>query len=208
MILTFAAAVIGGILYRLRGGWFGDLMNRLSPRLNGWPANATAWLGNQRTQIMRAIWCIPTAALFAWSLELSPTIGLALVASTFAGLALLGHGAHMVFDAREFLAGKGRTELLTEFWLPAAFGGIPDATWKHSRVTTYNLAGMSSIGLARNIITAAPLAFAGEPVAAAIYAASGLLHGPLYWAGWRFNGSSHASEVFVGAASWAIIVNL
>lgn len=198
MILTIAAAAIGGALYRLRGGWFSNLSRRY-----GWE-----WGGKQRTQTMRALWSIPTACLFAWTLGLSWIVALELVVSTFAGLALLGHGAHMVFDSKMFVDhSKGKTELLTGFWLPAAFGGIPDSTWRHSRVTAYNLIGMSTIGLARNIITAAPLAFAGEPIAAAIYAASGLVHGPLYWLGYRINGKGETSEVIVGAASWALIVN-
>jgi hypothetical protein len=199
--ITIAAAIAGGALYRLRGGWFSELCRRY-----GWE-----WGGKQRTQTMRAIWSIPTAILFAWTLGLSWPIALALVVSTFAGLAVLGHGAHMVFDSAHYVERvptKGKTEILTGFWLPALFGGIPDSTWHHSRVAAYNAIGMSSIGLARNIITAAPLAFAGEPMAAAIYAASGLLHGPLYWLGWRINGTSHTSEVLVGAASWALIVNL
>ena len=199
--ITIAAAVAGGALYRLRGGWFSNLARRY-----GWE-----WGGKQRTQTMRAIWSVPTACLFALTLGLSWPIALALVVSTFAGLAVLGHGAHMVFDSAyyvEQVPTKGKTEILTGFWLPALFGGIPDPTWSHARVAAYNMIGMSSIGLARNIITAAPLAFAGEPIAAAIYAASGLLHGPLYWLGWRINGTSHTSEVLVGAASYALIVNL
>lgn len=199
IIATLIAAVVGGILYRLRGGWFSNIS-----RAVGWE-----WGGKQRTQTMRLIWSVPTAALFALTLGLSWIVALELVVSTFAGLALLGHGAHMIFDAREFIEkSKNKTEILTGFWLPAAFGGIPDSTWPHWRVTAYNLAGMSSIGLVRNIITAAPLAFAGEPIAAAIYAASGLLHGPLYWLGFRVNGKGETSEVIVGAASWALIVNL
>ncbi len=199
MILTIAAAAIGGALYRLRGGWFSNLSRRY-----GWE-----WGGKQRTQTMRAIWSIPTACFFAWTLGLSWIVALELVVSTFAGLALLGHGAHMVFDSKMFVDNsKGKTELLTWFWLPTVFGGIPDSTWPHSRVTAYNLAGMSTIGLARNIITAAPLAFAGEPIAAAIYAASGILHGPFYWLGYRINGTGETSEVVVGAASWVLIINL
>lgn len=199
--ITFAAAIVGGALYRLRGGWFSNLARR-----HGWE-----WGGKQRTQTMRAIWSIPTACLFTLTLGLSWPVALALVVSTFAGLALLGHGAHMVFDSAYYVTrvpDKGKTEILTGFWLPAVFGGLPVSTWSHSRVAAYNMIGMSTIGLARNIITAAPLAFAGEPFAAAIYAASGLLHGPLYWAGWRINGTSHTSEVLVGAMSWGLIVNL
>ena len=158
---------------------------------------------------MRLIWSVPTAGLFAWTLGLSWLVTLELVVSTFAGLALLGHGAHMVHDAKEFIEkSTKKTELLTEWWLPAIFGGIPDSTWPHWRVSLYNQIGMSSIGLVRNIITAAPLAFAGEPIAAAIYAASGLMHGPAYWLGYRINGKGETSEVVVGAASWALIVNL
>lgn len=213
-LATILAAIIGGILNRLRGGAFSNINRAIAARLEaagntGRLYKLTSWLSRQRTQIMRLIWSIPTAALFAWTLGLSWLVTLELAVSTFVGLAALGHGAHMVFDSRHFIENsKGKTELLTGFWLPAVFGGIPDSTWSHSRVTAYNLVGMSTTGLARDIITAAPLAFAGEPIAAAIYAASGLMHGPFYWLGWRIRGTQDTGEIVVGAASYALIVNL
>lgn len=213
-MLTLIAALIGGAINRLRGGWFSNINRRIAARLEasgntGRLYKLTSWLSRQRTQIMRLLWSIPTAGLFAWVLGLSWLVTLELVVSTFAGLALLGHGAHMVHDAKEFIEKSAKkTELLTEWWLPAAFGGIPDSTWPHWRVSLYNQIGMSWIGLVRNIITAAPLFVAGHETAALIYSASGLCHGPLYWLGYRINGKGETSEVVVGAASWALIVNL
>lgn len=213
-MLTLIYALIGGLIYRLRGGWFSNLNRALAARLEaagntGRLYKLASWGSRQRTQTMRLIWAIPTAALFGSTLDLSPIVVLELVVSTFAGLALLGHGAHMVHDAKEFIEKSAKkTELLTEWWLPAIFGGIPDSTWPHWRVDLYNQIGMSWIGLVRNTITAAPIFIAGEPIAAAIYAASGLMHGPLYWLGYRINGKGETSEVVVGAASYALIVNL
>lgn len=199
IIATVLAALVGAALYRLRGGGFSAMS-----RAVGWQ-----WGGQQRTQTMRLLWSLPTSLLWAFALNLSWLVTLELVVSTFAGLALLGHGAHMVFDSKYFVEhSKNKTELLTGFWLPHLFGGIPDSTWNHNRVAAYNIIGMSSIGLARCLITVTPLLVAGETIPAAIYAASGLLHGPLYWAGWRINGSSATSECLVGAVSWALIINL
>lgn len=195
---TILAAVIGGLLYRLRGGWFSNLSRRY-----GWE-----WGGKQRTQTMRALWAVPTGLLLYlgtggewWMLPL-------LVVSVFLSLALYGHGAHMVFDTKQFIAfSKNKTELLTEWWLPQAFGGIPDATWPDQKTALYNLAGMSFIGLVRNTTAILPLS-ASHEIPSLIYAMSGALHGPLYWAGWRINGTSHTSEVLVGAVTWASIVVL
>lgn len=194
MIGIFAAATIGAVLYRLRGGWLATL---------------TGW--RQPTQLMRAVWAVPTAGLLALCFGASPLIAAALVGTVFASLALIGHGAHMVMDAERFVRGSSnKTELLTGFWLPRLFGGVPEETWLVTRardVTLYNIAGMSSIGLVRNIIAVAPL-FWIAPIGAALYAATGLLHGPLYWVGWRIDDSSAAGELLVGGLSWAAIAML
>lgn len=214
LIETIGALALGGAVYRLRGGWFSNINRRTAARLEaagntGWLYQVTSWLSRQRTQIMRLIWAAPTAAVFSYALDTSLIITLALVVSTFAGLAVLGHGAHMVHDAAEFIEkSKNKTELITQFWLPEAFGGIPDPTWPHWKVSAYNIIGMSWIGLVRNIITAAPLFFSGHVIAGGMYAASGLLHGACYWLGYRINGKGETAEVVVGAVSWAIIINL
>ena len=195
---TILAAIIGGVLYRLRGGWFSNLSRRY-----GWE-----WGGKQRTQTMRAIWAVPTGLLLYlatggawWMLPI-------LIVSVFASMAFYGHGAHMIFDSKSFVAfSKNKTEMLTEWWLPNVFGGIPDATWPDQRTALYNLAGMSFIGLVRNTTAIIPLSFSHE-IPAIIYALSGLLHGPLYWAGYRINGKGETSEVLVGAFTWASIVLL
>ena len=188
---TILAAIVGGALYRLRGGWFSQL--------SGW---------KQKTQLMRAIWSLPTGLLL-YALAGGPWyMAPLLIVSVFASLALYGHGAHMVYDAKYYVENvptKGKTEMLTEWWLPHVFGGIPDATWPHWKVTAYNLAGMSFIGLIRNTTAIAPLSAINE-WGALIFALTGLLHGPLYWAGYRINGTSHTSEVLVGAVTWASIV--
>jgi hypothetical protein len=195
---TILAAIVGGILYRLRGGWFSNLARRY-----GWE-----WGGQQRTQTMRLIWSVPTGLLLLYLAGGPWYLAPLLIVSVFASLALWGHGAHMVYDATHYVTrvpDKGKAEFLTEWWVPNVFGGIPDATWPHWKVTAYNLAGMSFIGLVRNTTAIVPLSAVNEWGAMA-FALSGLLHGPLYWAGYRINGTSHTSEVLVGAVTWASIV--
>jgi len=190
-----AASLIGALLYRLRGGWWRNL------------TGAQRWYNG--THMMRAIWALPTAGLI-YALAGGPwwLMG-ALFVSVFASMALLGHGAHMIFDAQKYTDGNGtKTELLTGWWLPEVFGGVPDAAWAHSRVTAYNMAGMSFIGLIRNIIAMLPL-FWFAPVPALIYATTGALHGPLYWLGWRLPSASSANgEYLVGGLSWFAIALL
>lgn len=186
---TAIAAIIGGILYRLRGGWLADLTGM-----------------GQKTQLMRATWSVPTGLLLYFLAGGPWYIAPALIVSVFASMALWGHGAHMVFDAKQFIAfSPNKTELLTKWWLPQAFGGIPDVSWPHWKVTAYNLAGMSFIGLVRNSTAILPLATIND-LGAVVYALTGILHGPLYWLGYRINGSSTASEVIVGAFTWASII--
>ena len=193
---ALAAAIVGGILYRLRGGWFSVLARKY-----GWE-----WAGKQRTQTMRLIWALPTALLITLLLSAPswwtfPVLSIAV----FASVALWGHGAHMIFDTQYFIdKSTQKTELLTAFWLPQAFGGIPDATWPHWKATAYNLAGMSFIGLVRNTTAILPISPFYE-IPCLIYALTGLLHGPLYWLGWRIK-DGETSEVVVGAFTWASIV--
>jgi hypothetical protein len=193
---SIIAAVVGGILYRLRGGWFSVLARKY-----GWE-----WAGKQRTQTMRLIWALPTALLITLLLSAPswwtfPVLSIAV----FASVALWGHGAHMIFDTQYFIdKSTQKTELLTAFWLPQAFGGIPDATWPHWKATAYNLAGMSFIGLVRNTTAILPI-FPFYEIPCLIYALTGLLHGPLYWLGWRIK-DGETSEVVVGAFTWASIV--
>ena len=202
---TILAAIIGGLLYRLRGGGFSNAMRALYASTG---SQVALWLSKQRTQTMRALWALPTGLLLYlatggawWMLPI-------LIVSVFLSLALYGHGAHMVYDTKQFIAfSKNKTELLTEWWLPQVFGGIPDATWPDSKTALYNLAGMSFIGLARNTTAIIPVATSHE-IPALIYALTGLLHGPLYLAGWRINGTSATSEVLVGATTWFTIVLL
>lgn len=195
MAFLIAAAIVYGVLYRLRGGWFSNLSRRY-----GWE-----WGGKQRSQLMRTIWSLPFAGLIYYLVGGPWWVGLALCVSVFAGLALWGHGAHMVMAPKEFVAfSKNKTELLTSWWLPEVFGGIPDSTWPLERVQAYNIAGMSFIGLVRNTTSVAPL-FGIEPTGAIIYAFTGTLHGFWYWLGWRIQGSQ-AAEVIVGSVSAVSVI--
>lgn len=190
-LLALAAALVGAALYRLRGGWLKTLT------------------GIGSTQLCRAVWAVPTAALLAWLAGWSWPFFAAFTLSVFLSMALLGHGAHMIYGPAYWpaLAGKSQTELVTGFWIADAFGGLPQRDWPQSLIDAFNMVGMSAIGLVRNALAAAPL-FWLAPSAAGIYAATGLLHGPLYRLGWRFTPDIRAAELMVGALSWASLVLL
>lgn len=203
-------AVIGAILNRLRGGWFSNICRRLVPTLEPdtfWRKLAM-WGSKQRTTTMRLIWAIPTGLLL-WTLTgQAEWLWAAFIASSFAGYALLGHGAHMVYHMemiRGLWAGKPndpQTELTTR-WLPAVFGSVPGPTWSVTKVYTYHLIGMSFIGLLRSAIMLSPIWWTEATfVGSLALVLSGLLLGPLYWLGWQAR-DGETSEVIVGAFYWA-----
>ena len=84
-MLAFAAALVGALLYRIRGGWFSNIS-----RAVGWE-----WGGKQRTQTMRAIWAVPTAALVTWSIGGPLWLFPVLIASLFTAQALFGTGQYL-----------------------------------------------------------------------------------------------------------------
>lgn len=197
MWLVLLSALIGGFLYRLRGGLFADLM--------GWE-RAPQW-------VRFLVWALPTGVLATIAAGAPWWLAGPMAVAVHLSVVLLGHGAHMVMDAEQFiLHSANKTELVTSWWLPKLFGGTPDESWLVLRpddVTKYNVVGMSAIGLVRNTIAALPLFFYA-PILGAAYATFGALHGALYWLGWRFDGSSdsqwgqnRAGEILVGALSWA-----
>ena len=79
------AAVVGGVLYRLRGGWFSNLARSI-----GW-----TWAGRQRTQTMRLIWSLPSALLIVYLMSLPSWQIAALTVSFFASMALIGNGDYL-----------------------------------------------------------------------------------------------------------------
>lgn len=203
IVQAVIAAVVGAVLYRLRGGWFRDLTGSQK-----W------WNGSQA---MRLIWSLPTAALIAWQAETTWLGFGVLVVTVFASLALIGHGAHMVYDRATLAEAhwsqpegfKGDLELLT-FWLPDAFGGRPNFEWPEGLVYAYHATGMSFIGAVRSLLAVLPVLFIGDPayLFAALYAVGGLAHGPLYLAGWKLGLDSRGGELLVGAWTWFVIVTL
>lgn len=201
LTLVLIGIVVGGVLYRLRGGLFSDLSRKF-----GWE-----WGGKQRTQTMRLLWAAPTAAwvMFLWGA--SPLVGLELLVTIFASMALLGHGAHMVYDLgrlkKEHWEGGGNDLEQMTFWLPWAFGGKPNDSWSEEKVFLFHMVGMSFIGLLRNTIAISPI-YLTNPAAAAIYSISGLLHGPIYRLGYKTSWKGNASEVFIGSFTWATIAIL
>lgn len=195
VLMIALGAALGALLYRLRGG-----------ALDDW--TSVKW----GTHVMRLTWSLPAGLGLA--LAADPTMASAAwlmpasVVAAFLSLALLGHGAHMVMDAAVFVSDSdNKTELLTDFWLPDVFGGVPDESWLSERsgsVTAYNVVGMTVIGAARTTIASLPIAFVSPWVALA-YALTGLAHGCLYWAGWRVGLRSQGGEYLVGALSGAVI---
>lgn len=182
------AAIIGACLYRARGGWLKDL---------GW--TTSSWVGS-------IFWAIPTGALIGGLIE-NFLLALALIVTTIASHRLYGHGAHMIYGPAYFQHVKVRTELLTQWWLEKLFGGLPDKSWPQWRVDLCNVIGMSFIGLVRHITLAAPL-FWFAPGEAAIFALTGLLHGPIYRLGWYITPDIRAAEFLVGAMTWVTIVTI
>jgi len=198
MVTGIVLAIIGAILNRLRGGLFSELSRKI-----GWE-----WGGKQRTQTMRAIFAIPTGALL-WVLTGMGTWWMlpALVVSCFAGYALLGHGGHMVFNVDEWVkqwkTNANLTEITTEFWLPALFGGRPQPGWTIARVTLFHVLGMGFIGLLRSTIFMLPLLLSGTHFYGSLaLALSGSLLGLLYWLGGYIR-DSRVAELIVGAFYWS-----
>lgn len=93
LALTVVGALAGGLLNRLRGGLFGELMAAVYSA-TGW--RWARWLSQQRTQIMRAIWAIPTGALMAWQAGAPWWMAGVLAVSNFAGVAMFGNGQYLV----------------------------------------------------------------------------------------------------------------
>lgn len=202
MLIKLAIGIVlGGLSYRLRGGLFSEMS-----RYFGWE-----WGGKQRTQTMRAIWGVSTAIFIALVWTSPWWIPVSMALTLFASMAALGHGAHMVYNIedlrKEHWEGGGNDLELTTLWLPWAFGGKPDATWDEQRVFLFHMTGMSFIGVLRHAIAALPLFFYA-PVAAGIYVATGLLHGPLYRLGFFTPWKGAAAEVIVGSVTWVTIVLL
>lgn len=199
IFILITLACIGGLLNRLRGGLFSNISRDI-----GWE-----WGGKQRTTTMRLIWAVPTGLLL-WLLTTGTSdwwMLLSLVVSCFAGYALLGHGGHMVFGVDEWVkqwkTNANLTEITTEFWLPALFGGRPQPGWTIARVTLFHVLGMGFIGLLRSTIFMLPLLLSGTHFYGSLaLALSGSLLGLLYWLGWSLK-DGETSEVIVGAFYWA-----
>jgi hypothetical protein len=216
ILVILGLSPLGGTLYRLRGGYFSNLARKY-----GWE-----WGSKQRTNVMRAIWSIPTGLLLYYGGAYAHAEwywSILCIASVWASLALYGHGAHVVFTMRGWLLAWSRgeeigtTELLTSWWLPRLFGGAPDITWDDSKLIRYNLLGMGFVGVVRNLTAALPIIMFA-PVFVVAYALLGATHGLLYWLGqtmvdhlapvWlrgeEFDGGEIA-EFLVGATTYAAI---
>ena len=78
------AAIIGGILYRLRGGWLKDLV---APYKVG-------------TQLSRVVWALPTACLMTEMSHSPWWMALVMAVTNFASLAMFGTGQYLPANAK------------------------------------------------------------------------------------------------------------
>jgi hypothetical protein len=208
-LVVLAGFVVFGLLYRLRGGWFSNLSRRY-----GWE-----WGGKQRTQTMRLIWAVPVGVMLWYGTTPDSEMwyrAFLCIGFVFASLALWGHGAHMVFTITEWqqrwLRGEnvGTTEFLTSWWLPKLFGGLPDPSWTDAKLIPYNLAGMTFIGLVRNLTAMMPFVILA-PQMALWYTLLGGTHGLLYLLGEytprpKDYTGGEVAEFYVGGTSGAFLV--
>jgi hypothetical protein len=165
------------------------------------------WGSQQRTTTMRLIWAVPTGMFVWWLTGSEAWLAPLLVVSMFAGYAMLGHGGHMVFNVDEWVkqwkTNANLTEITTEFWLPALFGGRPQPGWTIARVTLFHVLGMGFIGLLRSTIFMLPLLLSGTHFyGSLVLALSGSLLGLLYWLGGYIR-DSRVAELIVGAFYWS-----
>jgi len=78
LLLAPLFAAIGGLLYRLRGGWLNDLLR---------------W--GQKTQASRALWSVPTGALMWFAADGPLWLLPVLIASNFLSLVMIGTGQYL-----------------------------------------------------------------------------------------------------------------
>lgn len=196
-LASIALAFIGGFLYRIRGGLF------------------EVSLFGSTTQVRRFIWVAPTTFFTMvmvtqhHKLDALELAGLtfSLFIAHYLSLVLFGHGAHMVDAYSSKFLSKNKTENLT-FWLPWAFGGIPNSTWSDQKTDQYNVVGMNTIGQVRHLLQIVPLwLFIGFLPGYAVYAIVGASHGLYYWLSWKLRKGSQGGEWFVGALTWFSIFN-
>jgi hypothetical protein len=197
-------AIIGAVLNRIRGGW-----------------GKEEYLGGH-SNLAKLVWAVPTGILLFLvttpNTEMWYRAGL-LIGSVYMSYALLGHGAHMVMVFNEWKVAwaQGKkpqaTELVTRGWLPALFGGQPDATWSETKFHLYHLLGMGTIGVLRSLIMVLPVIII-EPRASLLFALTGVFHGFNYYFGsflpfikWRNMSTyySQGGELVNGAFMWVSI---
>lgn len=203
--MIYLLSLIGGLLYRVRGGWLKD-----------------EWFSGS-TQLVRLAWALPTGGLMValtdlhgWQLAGFMAFSVVMV---FLSVALIGHGAHMLMLKSELYRSwpKNPTEVVT-FWLPDLFGEVPDITWSQKRLFQYHSLGMSTIGLCRHIIVAMPFIFLENKltISEIEFILLGLSHGPIYnlgsiirakffseaWVG------SQISEFLIGTFMWLCLLGL
>lgn len=185
-----AAAFLGGILYRVRGG------------VPGAPFG---------TQLARLTWSLPAGVIIGHLAGAGVWGEMAIAVAFMLGLICFGHGAHMVIfgpvsRAKLSQIGDTETEILTEGWLPALFGGSPNVEWSDLKFEAYHTIGMAAIGLMRMVIVGAAVelfttGLFADPFHHAFAFAwlTGPTQGLIYWLGWRLGGGTVIAEFIVGA---------
>lgn len=173
---------------------------------------------------MRLLWSLPTGLLLWFAMTPDTEMwyrAILLTVFVFASLALLGHGAHMVYDLNEYRKrfytdeykanpAKSSLEFVTQGWLPKLFGGMPDHTWSDNKLILFNFTGMTVIGTLRHMIVVLPFCVMA-PWFAFWYVVLGATH-----AGWYLLGEltprpkdylgSEVAEFYVGFTTWLFII--
>jgi len=179
------AALFGALLYRFRGhNWgIGTQANRVIA------AHGFGLIFLCASMDRLNIACTGSAPACAvviwWAYAL-----IAAVFSTFCWLSFMpGHGAHQRMHKQVYDQHFETTEALT-FWLPQLFGPWRQS-WDDSLKHTYQMLGMSFIGLVRHALMAVPLAAFTNGFDWKLFLCMGLLHGPAYFIGWRVTDDWH-----------------
>lgn len=174
-------SAIGGVLYRVRGGWFNI----------------------RSTTIGRLVWVVPTVALvctIAYDWLSLGIIAVAGIVASWVAYAVIGHSAHMTMGqipVDQWSPADGNWTEFPTFWLPKIMK-------RDGHEVLYDWLGMSIIGFVRGLLLALtvcwfmPWALLWAPVGF-------ILSGTVYYVGWRLLRGTEAGEVATGAYTWAAI---
>lgn len=181
ILICLFIGIIGGILYRIRGGW----------------------LPTGSTTLARLIWVIPTSILLSLVVHFTfINFFIVLIFSIIAcwiAYAVIGHSAHMTMGQlppEQWSPADGNFTEIVTFWLPKIMK-------RENNRVLYDMIGMSFIGFCRGLLISLPLVYF-NPLTL-LFAPIGLLHGPVYYLSWKIGPKTEGGEVATGFYTWFII---